>query len=75
MKGQNIGFKEEIWKIIPKLSLLPPLIWSTEIYELIGRQCYKRLTFRKPCFFLQQVIPMIKKVLKVKLKNKTIRTL
>ena len=29
MMGCNIGFKEVILKIIPKLSLLPLLIWST----------------------------------------------
>ena len=30
MKGNKIGFYEEIWKIIPELSLLPLLIWSTD---------------------------------------------
>ena len=28
--GCNIHFKEVMWKIIPKLSLLPLLIWRTE---------------------------------------------
>ena len=28
MMGRNIHFKGVIWKIIPKLSLLPLLIWS-----------------------------------------------
>ena len=28
--GHNICFKEVIWKIIPKLSSLPLLIWCTE---------------------------------------------
>ena len=27
--GHNIHFKVVLWKIIPKLSLLPLLIWST----------------------------------------------
>ena len=30
MTGHNICFKGVIWKIIPKLTLLPLLIWSTE---------------------------------------------
>ena len=29
MIGHNIRFNGVIWKIIPKLSLLPLLIWST----------------------------------------------
>ena len=29
MMGRNIRFKEVLWEIIPKLSLLPLLIWST----------------------------------------------
>ena len=29
MMGHHIGFKEVIWKIIPKLSLLPLFIWHT----------------------------------------------
>ena len=29
MMGHNIHFKALIWKIIPKLSPLPLLIWST----------------------------------------------
>ena len=29
MMGRNISFKGVIWKIIPKLSLLPLLNWST----------------------------------------------
>ena len=30
MMGHNISFEGEIQKIIPKLSLLPLLFWSTE---------------------------------------------
>ena len=30
MRGHNINFNTEIWKIIPKLSLLSLFIWSTE---------------------------------------------
>ena len=30
MTGHNICFKGVIWKIIPKLSLLPLLSWSTD---------------------------------------------
>ena len=30
MRGHNICFHEEIWIIIPKLSLLPLLIWTTD---------------------------------------------
>ena len=29
MMGHNISFEGVIWKIIPKLSLLPLLTWST----------------------------------------------
>ena len=32
MMGHNICFKGAIWKIIPKLPLLPLLIWSTDWY-------------------------------------------
>ena len=32
MMGHNISFYEKIWKIIPKLSLLPRLIWITGIF-------------------------------------------
>ena len=32
MMGCNIYFIGEIWKIIPKLSLLPLLIWSSDSY-------------------------------------------
>ena len=28
--GHNIGFKGEIWKLIPKLFFLPLLIWSSD---------------------------------------------
>ena len=31
MKVHKIGFYGEIWKIIPKLSQLPFLIWNTEL--------------------------------------------
>ena len=31
MVGHNIGFKGLIWKIIPKFSLLPLLIWNIEL--------------------------------------------
>ena len=37
MRGHNIHFKGVIWKIIPKLSLLPRLIQSPE-----GRIRYQR---------------------------------
>ena len=30
MMGCNIRFRGVIWEIIPKLSLLPLLIWSTD---------------------------------------------
>ena len=30
MKGHNVCFKEKIMKVLPKLSLLPLLIWSTD---------------------------------------------
>ena len=33
MRGHNIGFYAEIWEIIPKLFLLPSLIWSTVQYN------------------------------------------
>ena len=35
MISRNIRFKGVIWKIIPKLSLLPLLIWSTSTSVLI----------------------------------------
>ena len=31
MMGHNIHFKGVIWKIIPKLSLLPHLIWTNDL--------------------------------------------
>ena len=35
MMGHKIGFYREIWIIIPKLSLLPLLIWSTaEVFSI-----------------------------------------
>ena len=34
MMGHNISFKGVLLKIIPKLSLLPLLIWSTGLYML-----------------------------------------
>ena len=37
MIGHNKCFKGVIWKIIPKLSLLPLLIWSTESSVIKGR--------------------------------------
>ena len=36
MMGHKIRFYEEIWLIIPKLSLLPLLIWSTDVYGVCG---------------------------------------
>ena len=33
MMGHNIGFEGVIWKMVPKLSLLPLLIWSTDYSE------------------------------------------
>ena len=36
MMGRNICFKGVIWKIIPKLSVLPLLIWSIEL-----QTCYR----------------------------------
>ena len=30
MRGHNICFYGEIWSVLPKLSMLPFLIWSTE---------------------------------------------
>ena len=40
MMGHNICFKAAIWKIIPKLSLLPLLIWSTENDSLMGENLF-----------------------------------
>ena len=34
MVGHIISFYGEIWLIIPKISLLPLLIWSTETFDL-----------------------------------------
>ena len=37
MMGPNICFKGVIWKIIPKLSLLPLLIWTTGSTEPLAQ--------------------------------------
>ena len=37
MMGQNICFKGVIWKIIPKLSLLSLLIWSTACTKISNK--------------------------------------
>ena len=39
MMGHKICFHEEIWLIIPKLSLLPLLIWSTDLTR-VYTVCY-----------------------------------
>ena len=39
MMGHNICFEGVIWKIIPKLSVLPLLMWST---DKTGRQKKKK---------------------------------
>ena len=41
MMGHKIRFKGVIWKIIPKLSLLPLLIWSTELCT--GFFCFEKI--------------------------------
>ena len=41
MRGHNVCFYAKIWKIIPKLSLLPLLIWSTEVGIVKGTFCDK----------------------------------
>ena len=35
MMGHNIGFKGVIYKLIAKLSLIPLLIWSTIIFQIV----------------------------------------
>ena len=40
MRGHNLRFYGEIWKIIPKISLLPLLIWSSELD--LSNQCRPR---------------------------------
>ena len=35
MRGHNICFNAEIWKIIPKLSPLSFLIWSKEVVKKV----------------------------------------
>ena len=35
MMGHKICFKGEIWLIIPKLSLLPLLIWTTDLINIL----------------------------------------
>ena len=34
MKGHNIWLYEEIWKIVPKLSLISHLIWNTDLFTV-----------------------------------------
>ena len=41
MRGHKICFYGEIWLIIPKLSLLPLLIWSTD-GSLVSIRCLHR---------------------------------
>ena len=43
MMGHIIGCKGVIWKIIPELSLLPLLTWSTELFmsNLLNIWIYK----------------------------------
>ena len=51
--GQKICFNREIWLIIPKLSLLPLLIWSTDVsksvWRLYGFSAVFSRTFSKLC--------------------------
>ena len=44
MRGHNICFHCEIRKIIFKLSLIPPLIWSSAVYQIVPVLA-KTLTF------------------------------
>ena len=39
MMGHNIRFEGVIWRIIPKLSLLTLLIWSTVMYDKYKTMC------------------------------------
>ena len=43
MMGHKIRSDEEIWLIIPKLSLLPLLIWSTDSISVITEYDYDLL--------------------------------
>ena len=45
MMGHNIYFKGVIWKFIPKLSLLPHLIWSSDINNRIGTKARVLIKF------------------------------
>ena len=45
MMGHNICFEGVIWKIIPKLSVLPLLMWST---DKTGRQKMKMTRAASP---------------------------
>ena len=38
LMGHNLCFCGQIWEIIPKLSLLPLLIWSTVITASVNRK-------------------------------------
>ena len=42
MMGHNIRFTGVIYQIIPKLSFLPLLIWSTEQYEALYDKMFKK---------------------------------
>ena len=44
MMGHKICLNGKIWKIIPKLSLLPLLIWSTDL-------CFCKTQYGTPTYF------------------------
>ena len=55
MMGHKIWFYGEIWLIIPKLSLLPLLIWSTDIRCLFYMLCQATdiiLNWQELCLFI-----------------------
>ena len=54
MMGHKICFSGEMWLIIPKLSLLPLLIWSTEII-----QGQRYITFKRAnseCLIMEKAV-------------------
>ena len=50
MMGHNISFYGKIWKIIPKLSLFPRLIWITGIFVRGDRETERmgQILFNQP---------------------------
>ena len=60
MMGHKICFYEEIWIIIPKLSLLLLLIWTTEYYLCQELEMVSSSEIPKVWFVRKQQGPAVK---------------